>query len=67
MSVINVLTTQNSYFKGSGFTPSKKKPSQAKITELKANPNAKEESLKLKEVQDKMHEANQFLSENSSM
>ena len=37
-----------------------------KITEIKANPKAKNEGLKLKEVQDKMAEANQFLSDNSS-
>ena len=50
---------------GGGITP-KKKTTQAKIPKLTSNPKAKEDSLKLKEVQDKIGEANQFLSDNSS-
>lgn len=54
-------------FPGGGFSePKRGKPKVNRITEIKANPNAKNEGLKLKEVQDKMTEANQFLSENSS-
>jgi len=39
---------------------------EIKITEVKSNPQAKLDGLKLDEVQAKMTEANQFLSENSN-
>lgn len=47
-------------------SPQKKEKKPTKITELKANPQAKVDGLKLKEVQNKMDEANKFLSDNSS-
>ena len=52
---------------GGGLSNTRKREQRKpKITEIKANPQAKKDGLKLGEVQAKMAEANQFLSENSS-
>lgn len=54
------------FLSGGLSAPRKKAVKKEKITELKANPQAKIDGLKLDEVQAKMSEANQFLSDNSN-
>ncbi|XP_063676836.1 uncharacterized protein LOC134813087 [Bolinopsis microptera] len=54
------------FLSGGLSNPRKRERKEVKITEVKANPQAKQDGLKLKEVQAKMSEANQFLSDNSN-